>query len=115
MELSEVIKLLDAGFTKDDIMALQSAAPTAPTAPTAPAAAPDPAPASDPDPIQAADPEEDQPGLSAMQAFNTLINKMNDKLDQIQAANIVNTSTGSPDQEETAESVLQELIFPGSK
>lgn len=108
MELSEIIKLLDAGFTKDDIMALQGAAP---------AADPDPAPASDPDPAPAAaaDPAEDQPGLSAMQAFNTLINKMNDKLDQIQAANIVNTSTGSPDQEETAESVLQELIFPGSK
>lgn len=113
MELSEVIKLLDAGFTKDDIMALQGAAPAAP------AADPDPAPASDPDPAPAAaaaaDPAEDHPGLSAMQAFNTLINKMNDKLDQIQAANIVNTSTGSPDQEETAESVLQELIFPGSK
>ena len=109
MELSEIIKLLDAGFTKDDIMALQGAAPAAP------AADPDPAPASDPDPAPAADPADDQPGLSAMQAFNTLINKMNDKLDQIQAANIVNSSTGSPDQEETAESVLQELIFPGSK
>lgn len=107
MELSEVIKLLDAGFTKDDIMALQGSA--------APAADPDPAPASDPDPAPAPDQAEDQPGLSAMQAFNTLINKMNDKLDQIQAANIVNSSTGSPDQEETAESVLQELIFPGSK
>lgn len=109
MELSEIIKLLDAGFTKDDIMALQGS-PAA-----APAAAPDPAPASDPDPAPAADPAEDQPGLTAMQAFNTLINKMNDKLDQIQAANIVNSSTGSPEQEETAESVLQELIFPGSK
>lgn len=108
MELSEIIKLLDAGFTKDDIMALQG------TAPAAPAAA-DPAPPSDPDPAPASDPADDQPGLSAMQAFNTLINKMNDKLDQIQAANIVNSSTGSPDQEETAESVLQELIFPGSK
>lgn len=110
MELSEIIKLLDAGFTKDDIMALQGST----------AAAADPAPASDPEPAPAAaaptpDPAEDQPGLSAMQAFNTLINKMNDKLDQIQAANIVNSSTGSPDQEETAESVLQELIFPGSK
>lgn len=108
MELSEIIKLLDAGFTKDDIMALQGS-------PAAPAADPDPAPASDPDPAPASDPADDQPGLSAMQAFNTLINKMNDKLDQIQAANIVNSSTGSPDQEETAESVLQELIFPGSK
>lgn len=110
MELSDIIKLLDAGFTKDDIMALQGST----------AAAADPAPASDPEPAPAAaapaaDPAEDQPGLSAMQAFNTLINKMNDKLDQIQAANIVNSSTGSPDQEETAESVLQELIFPGSK
>lgn len=109
MELSEIIKLLDAGFTKDDIMALQG------TAPAAPAADPDPAPASDPDPAPASDPDDDQPGLSAMEAFNTLINKMNAKLDQIQAANIVNSSTGSPDQEETAESVLQELIFPGSK
>lgn len=109
MELSEIIKLLDAGFTKDDIMALQGAAPAAP------ASDPDPAPASDPDPAPDADPADDQPGLSAMEAFNTLINKMNAKLDQIQAANIVNTSTGSPDQEETAESVLQELIFPGSK
>lgn len=111
MELSEIIKLLDAGFTKDDIMALQG------TAPAAPAAAPDGEP-EEPQEAQADTPAaaaEDQPGLSAMQAFNTLINKMNDKLDQIQAANIVNTSTGSPDQEETAESVLQELIFPGSK
>lgn len=111
MELSEIIKLLDAGFTKDDIMALQGAAPAAPAADPAPAPAADP----DPAPAAAADPADDQPGLSAMQAFNTLINKMNDKLDQIQAANIVNSSTGSPDQEETAESVLQELIFPGSK
>lgn len=111
MELSDIIKLLDAGFTKDDIMALQ----VSPAAPAAPSADSDPAPASDSDPAPAADPAEDQPGLSAMQAFNTLINKMNDKLDQIQAANIVNTSTGTPDQEETAESVLQELIFPGSK
>lgn len=110
MELSEIIKLLDAGFTKDDIMALQGTPAAA-----APPADPDPAPASDPDPAPAADPADDQPGLSAMQAFNTLINKMNDKLDQIQAANIVNSSTDTPDQEETAESVLQELIFPGSK
>lgn len=114
MELSEIIKLLDAGFTKDDIMALQG---TAPAAPAAPAAAPD----GEPEAPEAAPAEtpaaaaEDQPGLGAMDAFNALINKMSAKLDQIQAANIVNSSTDTPDQEETADSVLQELIFPGSK
>jgi len=110
MELSEIIKLLDAGFTKDDIMALQGSPAAQAAAPYGEPEAPQEAQAETP-----AASAEDQPGLSAMQAFNTLINKMNDKLDQIQAANIVNSSTGSPDQEETAESVLQELIFPGSK
>lgn len=87
---NEILKLLDAGFTRDEILSMEEETP-------APAPA-DPAPAAEPDPAD---------------KLAELIAKMDRKLTELQAANIYNAQ-----QPETAPHVmtdveaLEELIRP---
>lgn len=135
MKFEELKMLLDAGFTKADIVnmgLLQAApaapaapaaapatpatpaapaAPVAPAAPTAPAAPAEPAAPTDPAP---ADPA--PVGLTAEQAFTALITKLDAKLDQIQQANINHVGRpGGEDKPQTAAQILSELVFPEPK
>lgn len=103
MNTNDVLKLIDAGFTADEIRGML-------TEPAAAAA--DPAPASDPEP--AADPEPAQVGLNQEQALAAVLNRMNDTLNRIQAANITHDTASSVSNEQTADDILQELIFPGN-
>lgn len=105
MNTNDVLKLIDAGFTADEIRGML-------TEPAAAAA--DPAPASDPEPAPAADPEPAQPGLNQEQALAAVLNRMNDTLNRIQAANITHDTASSVSNEQTADDILQELIFPGN-
>lgn len=105
MNTNDVLKLIDAGFTADEIRGML-------TEPAAAAA--DPAPVSDPEPAPAADPEPAQVGLNQEQALAAVLNRMNDTLNRIQAANITHDTASSVSNEQTADDILQELIFPGN-
>ena len=105
MNTNDVLKLIDAGFTAEEIRGML-------TEPAAAAA--DPAPASDPEPEPAADPEPAQVGLNQEQALAAVLNRMNDTLNRIQAANITHDTASSVSNEQTADDILQELIFPGN-
>lgn len=109
MKIEDVLKMIDAGFTSDEIRSMM-----APAADPVPAAdpAPAPAPAADPEPAPAA---AAQPGLDAITALNTILEKMNVKLDQMQQANIYRdaSSAGGQDQP-TADDITRDLIYPGS-
>lgn len=104
MRAEDVLKMIDAGFTSDEIR--QMMAPEAEQA-AEPAAAPESTPAA---------PAEDhtQPGLDAMTALNTILGKMNDKLDQIQRSNIINDASSAGTDKQSADDILQELIYPGN-
>lgn len=106
MNTNDVLKLIDAGFTADEIRGML-------TEPAAAAA--DPAQVSDPEPAApAADPEPTQVGLNQEQALAAVLNRMNDTLNRIQAANITHDTASSVSNEQTADDILQELIFPGN-
>lgn len=110
MNINEVLKLIDAGFTSDEIRGMM-----APAADPAPAPTADPTPtAADPEPATPADPEPVQPGLTQDQALAAVLNRMNDTLNRIQASNIIHDTASSVDREQTADDILQELIFPGN-
>lgn len=87
----EILKLLDAGFTRDEILSMEEETP-------APAPA-DPAPAAEPDPAD---------------KLAELIAKMDRKLTELQAANIY--SAQQPEQTQphvmTDVEALEELIRP---
>lgn len=106
MNTNDVLKLIDAGFTADEIRGML-------TEPAAAAA--DPAPAADPEAAApAADQEPAQVGLNQEQALAAVLNRMNDTLNRIQAANITHDTASSVSNEQTADDILQELIFPGN-
>lgn len=113
MKIEDVLKMIDAGFTSEEIRGMIT--PAADPAP-APAAEPtpsadDPAPAADPAAAEAAA----QPGLDAITALNTILGKMNAKLDQMQQANIYRDASSAGGQEQpTADDITRDLIFPGS-
>lgn len=109
MKTEDVLKLIDAGFTSDEIrqMMASAAEPAAPTEPAAPAAAPEPAPA------EPAAPELAQPGYDAITALNTILGKMNDKLDQMQRANLLNDASSAGMDQPTVDDIIQDLIYPG--
>lgn len=110
MNTNEVLKLIDAGFTADEIRVMMTQA-----ADPAPVPAADHTPtAEEPEPAAAAEPEPVQPGLTQDQALAAVLNRMNDTLNRIQASNIIHDTASSVDREQTADDILQELIFPGN-
>lgn len=108
MVLSEIMALVNAGFTKDDISKMLSAAPDPEHAP-APEPEPTPEPAPEPTPTPA--PAEDQQPSMAdlMQSIA--------KLTSAVQANAIAHSVipGGSNQEPTAEDMLAEIIRPTFK
>ena len=112
MVLSEIMALVNAGFTKDDISKLLTAAPDQEPAPApTPEPAPAPAPAPAPEPAPAPAPAEDQQPSMAdlMQSIA--------KLTSAVQANAIAHSVipGGTNQEPTAEDMLAEIIRPTFK
>lgn len=93
--LNEIIKLLDAGFTRDEILAMEEEQ----------AQAPEPAPAEQT--------EEPAAQNAVMQAVNDMLAKMDRKITELQAANIYNQQmpTEQPHAMTDVEA-LEELIRP---
>lgn len=97
---NEIVKLLDAGFTRDEILAMEE------------------------EPAQAADPAQPEPAAepsapaenAVMQAVNDMLAKMDRKLTELQAANIYNQQmpTEQPHAMTDVEA-LEELIRPHTR
>lgn len=96
MTYKEILKLLEAGYTRDEINALHEEETKQPE--------PEPTP----------EPEEPkQPGLDAQSAIAALLGKMDQKLTELQAANILAMQQpGGAEKEKTPEDILGELMRP---
>lgn len=104
MRSEEVLKLIDAGFTSEEIRKMM-------TEETPDAQEPKQEPKQE---SEAPAEDHTQPGLDAMTALNTILGKMNDKLDQIQRSNIINDASSAGTDKQSADDILQELIYPGN-
>lgn len=95
MKYEEIIKLLDAGYSRDEILAMKEE----------PAPAPDPesTPAPDPEPTPAPDPAAD-----VMKEMKEMFAEMKKELT---AMNIMN-SRQEPDEVRTGEDILASIINP---
>lgn len=93
MKLEEIIKLIDAGYTKEDIQALAAPDPEPDPAP-APATDPAPAPATDPAPND----------MSAM------LQELKDLKKAVYAMNIMNTDIPAP---KSVDDILAEAMKGG--
>ena len=97
MELSDIMALVKAGFSRDDIMALtapEQAAPAAPTAPTAPQ------PVAEPVAPQAADPA----GLETLlrEVLGGVQKSVDDLRSTVQASQVLTGVQAAPDNREDA-------------
>lgn len=98
MTYKEILKLLEAGYTRDEINAFHEEE------------------TKQPEPEQPAQPEPEQPatpGLDAQSAIAALLGKMDQKLTELQAANILAMQQpGGENKEKTPEDILGELMRP---
>ena len=91
MKYEEIIKLLDAGYSRDEILKMQDA------------------PAADPDPVPAADPEPEPVTMDAiMSEVKDMFAEMKKELT---AMNILN-SRQSAEESKTSEDILASIINP---
>lgn len=101
MTYKEILKLLEAGYTRDEINALHEEESNQPE--------PEPAP----EQPESAPPAHEQPGLDAQSAIAALLGKMDQKLTELQAANILAMQQpGGAEKEKTPEDILGELMRP---
>lgn len=110
MILSEIMALVNAGFTKEDISKMLSAPEPAPTPAPEPVPTPAPEPAPTPEPTPEPEPDNAQPSMSdLMQSIA--------KLTSAVQANAIAHSVipGGAKQEPTAEDMLAEIIRPTFK
>lgn len=96
---NEIIKLLDAGFTREEILAMEEEQ------------------VQDPEPETSEQTEESsapQQENAIMQAVNSMLEKMDRKLTELQAANIYTSQQpgGAEPHEKTAEEALEEIVRP---
>ena len=115
MTFSEIKMLLDAGFNKDEIMALDQ---TGEVTRTVPDPVPDPAPAEDPvpDPAPAEDPVSD-PAPATAAAPDPITKQLNDNITKliktIQASNLSkNSMDGMPDLNKQVDTIMESIIRP---
>lgn len=95
MTLEEIIKLIDAGYTKEDIQKLQ--------APAAEEKQPEPEPAPEPKP------EEKKPDSEPVNA--QMLQEMRDLKKAVYAMNIMNSE--QPEQRETVDDILAKALKEG--
>lgn len=115
MTFSEIKMLLDAGFNKDEIMALDQ---TGEVTRIVPDPVPDPAPAEDPlpDQVNGDDPVPD-PAPAPAAAPDPITKQLNDNISKliktIQASNLINnTADKLPDLNKEVDSIMESLIRP---
>lgn len=114
MKIDDVITLLNAGYTREEIQQMEAAGSdfshtSGPTDPE-PAAQPEPEPAADPAP----DPNR-MPGADLADAFDQAISRMNsmfdEKLKQIQTANL-QAARQPEDKTRTVDDIIGDIIKP---
>lgn len=111
MNLERIYKLVDAGFTKDEIVRLMGYKP-APTPAPAPAQAHVPAPAHDPAPVPAPAPAPD-PAQAPDSALLDTLKQMQTTLQQMQLANIGAANNDPPrSDDDIASDFLAAIINP---
>lgn len=112
MTLDQIIKLLDAGYTKADIEAMQTQ--TQPAQPAAAAAA-EPEPQKDPEPVPApaGKPEEKKTGSEPVKdtAGEAMLQELRDLKKAVYAMNIMNSS--QPGQPESVDDILAKALKEG--
>lgn len=97
MTYKEILKLLEAGYTRDEINTLHEEEIKQP----------------EPEQPEPEQPEPTQPGLDAQSAIAVLLGKMDQKLTELQAANILAMQQpGGDNKEKTPEDILGELMRP---
>lgn len=115
MNTSDIMKLVNAGFTKAEIQAMAASDTPAPAAD--PAADPAPAPADDPAPAPAPAPAADPapaPADPAGDAISKLTAEVTRLTTLVQKANLLNSE--QPElKRETPEDVIASIIFPTFK
>ena len=116
MNYSELMKLVNAGFTKQEILAItgQLSAEPSPEPAKAPDPVPDPEPAKAPDPVpepvKAPDPVPD-PTQSALDQLTAQVTKLTTL---VQRSNILNSEQPELKQQ-TAEDIIASIIYPSYK
>lgn len=108
MKATEILQLINAGYTKADIEAMELPETGAPDPD------PSPAPAAEPEPEKEApkpEPEKPNPVNPEIQA---LTKQINDLVSAIQKSNLLNTKMPEA-QPETAEDILANIISPTFK
>jgi hypothetical protein len=106
MELNELFKLIDAGFSKDEIMKLVSKpAEPEPEKPTPEVTSPEPAPAEQAIPFTA------QTGTGSG-VIKDLVDQLRTFNTNIQGMNVLNANMGEPAKETTMEDLIANIIMP---
>lgn len=93
MRYEEIIKLLDAGYTREEILEMDKPAPE-----------PDPAPAPDPDPAPEPDPTPDMAGM-----MDEMKKMFSDLTKELVASNIMRSRI---DGEDDNEDIIAKIINP---
>lgn len=106
MNTESILKLVDAGFTKDDILALAGTAEPEKAEPPKNEPAPQPEPEPEPEKPAQPDPNEVR--------YNELLAAMQKLTGAIQAGNILNSSNRE-DPQLSAEDILAEVVNPKPK
>lgn len=109
MKFDEVMLLIKAGYTKEEIQAMETPAP----APEEPAQAPEPEPEA-PAPEPAPTLENGQPMDQIMTMLHDMIQQNQQTLQAMQAANI-QAARMPAETKETPEDLIAKIIAPGPK
>lgn len=109
MTVTEIMKLLDAGYTKEEITALEAVAPEAqPEAAPAPEAQPEPAPAPEAKP-------EASPAPDAEPTLADVLKQVAKLTATIQANALAQTQISGQQKSPTAEDMIAQIIRPTRK
>ena len=119
MTVTEIMKLLDAGYTKEEISALEAPAPE-PKAKPEPAPAPDAEPKAKPEPAPAPDAEpkakpEPAPAPDAEPTLADVLKQMARLTATIQANALAQTQINGQPKQPTAEDMIAQIIRPTRK
>lgn len=110
MTYQELMKLLDAGFTKQEILAITGQLNAEPAKAPDPAPSPEPEKAPEPEPAKAPDPVPD-PTQSAIDQLTAQVTKLTTL---VQRSNILNSEQPEIKQQ-SAEDIIASIIFPSFK
>lgn len=109
MKFDDVMMLIKAGYTKEEIQAMEHPEPT-----PAPEPAPEPTPEPAPEPAAEPAPEPKEPAAmdQMMQTLQSMIQQNQQLLQSMQAANI-QAARMPADTKETPEDLIAKIIAPG--